>query len=650
MSQQPLRVLLIDDDEDDYILTRDLIGEMNGAVHSLDWVSDYDSGFKAMCANEYDVYLLDYRLGARTGIELLREAKQKGCLAPTIFLTGQGEREVDLEAMEAGATDYLEKNRLDVALLERAIRYAVTHWNYQTELERRVEERTLELETANRALRMSESRFRQALANAPMPVMLIDDREEILLLSQTWLDITGYRVEELETIEDWANLAHGEQSQQALDQLRKILRDKPDRELAEFSIHTATGTTRQWMFAASSLGELSDGRSLYICMANDVTERQHAEQALRDADRRKDEFLAVLAHELRNPLSPIRTGLEIMKRTSDPAQLEEVRDTMERQTIQMTRLIDDLLDVSRITRGRLELRSEVLELASVVRSALEATGPFIESEGHTLHVQLPDRPAYIHADPARLAQVLSNLLNNAAKYTHAGGEIWLTAQTRDGQVEITVRDTGMGIPPHNLNSIFEMFSQIDRSLESGYKGLGIGLTLVKSLVEMHRGTISVASEGPGKGSQFTVVLPIVPDPSPKPAEVIMVDHDESGIKRKILVVDDNRDAAQGLARLLELSGNEVSLAFDGEGAIESVESNRPGVVLMDIGMPKVNGYDAAIRIRSQSWGKSVVLVALTGWGQAEDRRRTKEAGFDYHLVKPVEPAELDQLLDRLDSK
>ena len=564
---------------------------------------------------------------------------------------GQGERQVDLNAMEAGATDYLEKNRLDAALLERSIRYAISHWDYQAELERRVAERTAELNEANQALRLSEGRFRQALTNAPLPVMLLDDRERILLLSQTWLDITGYREEELRTVEDWAERAYGDQKETALASIRKTLKQKPERALSEFFIRTASNTQRVWMFAASSLGQLSDGRTLYIYMANDVTERQQAEQALRNADRRKDEFLAVLAHELRNPLSPIRTGLEIMKHTTDPAHLREVRDTMERQVTQMTRLIDDLLDVSRITLGRMELRKQVVELEEIVQNACEASQPFIDSEQHTLHVKLPDEPAHLHGDPARLAQVLANLLNNAAKYTPSGGQIWLTAEREEGKVVIAVRDNGLGIPAEMLHTIFEMFSQIDRSLETGYKGLGIGLTLVKSLVEMHGGSIKVASEGRGRGSEFTVTLPTCPSPTDKPIPPEQLkEKSTTHVARKILVVDDNKDAARGLARLLQLTGNEVSVAYDGEHAIEAVMADRPAVVLMDIGMPKLNGYDAAVRIRSQPGGKEIVLVALTGWGQQEDRRRAKEAGFDYHLVKPVEPNELSQLIEQLETR
>lgn len=377
---------------------------------------------------------------------------------------------------------------------------------------------------------------------------------------------------------------------------------------------------------------------------NDVSALRRAEEAVREADRRKDEFLAMLAHELRNPLAPIRTGLELMKMVKDdPQTMEETRAIMERQTKQLVALVDDLLDVSRITRGKLELRKCRVKLSDVVQSAVEAAQPFIEDGGHELSVIVPDRPLYLNADPHRLAQVLSNLLNNSAKYTREGGDIVLSADRRGSDVVVSVKDSGVGIPADMRERIFEMFTQIDRSMEKTHSGLGIGLTLAKSIVEMHGGTIEVHSDGANRGTTFRVILPLLLE---IPAVESPVDPVEMPTpkERRVLIVDDNQAAASLLSSVVKMLGNEVRTAGDGEEAIAMADDFRPDVILMDLGMPKLNGYDAARHIRQQPWGRKMLLVALTGWGQDGDKQRTKEAGFDHHLVKPADPAELQNLL------
>jgi PAS domain S-box-containing protein len=368
---------------------------------------------------------------------------------------------------------------------------------------------------------------------------------------------------------------------------------------------------------------------------------------LREADRRKDEFLATLAHELRNPLAPIRNALEIMRLAgTSGAAAEQVRTMIQRQLTQMVRLVDDLLDVSRITRGKIELRKERVELAAVVASALETGRPLIEASGHELTVTIPPEPIPLDADLTRLAQAFSNLLQNAAKYTEQGGHVWLTAERHGGEVVVKVRDTGLGIPAEMLPRIFEMFIQVDRSLERSQGGLGVGLTLVKRLVEMHGGSVEARSDGAGMGSEFTVRLPVavaLPSHQPQPPK----GEGEKTIapaKRRILVVDDNKDSADSLSMMLGITGMDVRTAYDGLEAVAAAAAFNPDVVLLDIGLPKLNGYEAARRIREQPWGKDMVLVAVTGWGQEEDRRRSQEAGFNAHMVKPVDPAALQQLL------
>jgi PAS domain S-box-containing protein len=405
------------------------------------------------------------------------------------------------------------------------------------------------------------------------------------------------------------------------------------------------GVGLRWIRAAYvptyGSGAAPDG---WVGVIIDIDQQKQFENDLREADRRKDEFLAVLAHELRNPLAPICSGLELMRLAGDDrALVEEVRATMERQTRQMVRLIDDLLDVSRITRGTVELRKCRVELASIVQSAVETARPIIEDFRHRLTISLPREPVVLEADPTRIAQVIANLLNNAAKYMQRGGSIELKAHREGEWVTVSVKDSGIGIPAAMLDRVFDMFTQVDRSLEQSQSGLGIGLTLVKRLVEMHGGSVEAHSAGNGQGSEFVVRLPVVVG-SLSDADGGNDQQISATRKRRVLVVDDNEQAGKVLGMLLKALGNEVRTACDGLAAIDVAAEFRPDVILMDIGMPKLNGFETARRIREQPWGQKIVLAALTGWGQDEDRRRSKEAGFDYHFVKPVEPATLKKLL------
>lgn len=381
-----------------------------------------------------------------------------------------------------------------------------------------------------------------------------------------------------------------------------------------------------------------------------IDERKKAEEMLREADNRKDEFLATLAHELRNPLAPLRNGLELLKLVPehDRESTELAISMMERQLEQMVRLIDDLLDISRISLGRIKLHKERIELAESVRNAIETTRPLIEQMQHELIVDLPCEPIWLNADATRLAQVFSNLLNNAAKYTEPGGHIHLqiVCQTNHNQAVVTIKDDGIGIPQDMLSRVFELFTQVGRSLDKSSDGLGIGLSLVKNLLEMHDGGVEARSEGPGKGSEFIVSLPLAePQATQSSQNSDATDgmSDESTGYR-ILVVDDNRDAANSLARILKLKGNNTRTAYNGREAITVAEQFRPEVMLLDIGMPELNGYDTARHIRKQPWGHNILIVALTGWGQEEDRQQSQAAGFDFHLVKPIDPAAIDKLL------
>lgn len=394
-SDRAVRVLLVDENEDDYLLTQNLLEDVLGVHFKLDWQANYNLALDLIHRGSHDVYLIDYHLGIHTGVELIEQAQQINRSAPLILLTGQGERERDFAAMRAGAADYLEKGKLDSILLERSIRYAIQKKQSEEHLEKRVRDRTSELAKTNEALQ------------------------------------------------------------------------------------------------------------------REVRERLRAEEALREMNRCKDEFLATLAHELRNPLAPVRNALEIIRLgANNPQSLERGRTMMERQVVHMVRLIDDLLDISRITRGKIQLRTERIDLAAVVANAIEGSRPLIDAGNHRLHVSLRCPDVVMDADPTRLTQILMNLLNNAAKYTESGGDIYLDASTEKGMLVLRVKDTGCGIPAEMLSRVFTMFAQSERSRERSQGGLGIGLSLVRGLVELHGGSVEAQSDGPGKGSEFIVRLPL----------------------------------------------------------------------------------------------------------------------------------------------
>ena len=418
--------------------------------------------------------------------------------------------------------------------------------------------------------------------------------------------------------------------------------------------HFKTGAARWMAYKVLLLKDQGGNPIGFGTVSQDVTERKRLEDNLRRlaadlsaADRRKNEFLATLAHELRNPLAPMSNMLGVLKRAKGDQQVvERAHETIERQLDQMVRLVDDLLDWNRITHDRLELRRSEVELSSVIQQAVEVARPLLDSAGHKLVVALPEEPVYLHADRARLAQVFGNLLNNSAKYTGPEGAISLTAKRSNGEVIVTVKDNGAGIPADKLDSIFDMFMQVDRSSDQSQGGLGIGLTLVKRLVEMHSGSIQARSAGKGLGSEFVVRLPVLTQHAPAGDS----DGDgavESPIERRILIVDDNRDSADSLSMLLEITGNKTYLAHDGLEALEAAEKHRPDVMLLDIGLPRLDGREVCRRIREQPWGKDIVVLALTGWGQDDDRRKSEEAGFNGHLVKPVDYDELLALLEEL---
>ena len=480
-------------------------------------------------------------------------------------------------------------------------------------------------------------------------VLVADLKGRVTLMNPAAEEMTGWTMAEAGGKALWEifSVRREDTSQPVTIQIERVLKEgEKIRDASPLILMPRIGNPIPVAYSAAPIRDPHNGITSIVLIFRDESERHRSELALRNADKRKDEFLATLAHELRNPLAPICTGLELLDITSDdPQAASELRGMLIRQSRHMVRLIDDLLDVSRITRGKLELRKSHVDLAEIIRNAVETTQPLVESGGQHLVIKLPKRPIRLYADTNRLTQVFSNLLNNAVKFTPAEGRIELTAAQEGSKVTIDVADTGIGMPPDQLDEIFEMFTQVHGSSERVQSGLGIGLTLVRRLVELHDGEIEAYSAGENLGSKFSVRLPVLPAPeiSEKPGTRAGEAVQRTAIRR-VLVVDDNVDALESLSRLVACMGNDVRKAHDGLEAVESAESFRPDIVLMDLGMPRLDGYEAAKRMRQEPWGRALTLVATTGWGQDEHRRRAREAGFDHHLIKPIDIASLRSIL------
>ena len=511
---------------------------------------------------------------------------------------------------------------------------------------------------AEELLRASEERRRLALDAAELGMWHVEPVTRATKTDARYRAIFG-------TTEEWTDyfqafaVIHPDDLPAVKDAVAAATRlDNPAPYAIEYRIVHSDGSLR-WIVAKGRASFEGVGPTRRVASFNgtvaDISDRKRGEEEreqlvarLQEQDVRKDEFLAILAHELRNPLAPIRNGLQLMKLASNNREaVEKARAMMERQVGHMVRLIDDLLDLSRVSQGNLELKQERIELAEVIRNAVETSQPLIEQMGHELILVVPAVPIYLDGDMSRLAQVISNLLNNSAKYTERGGRIRLCAEQLGSEIVVTVEDNGVGIPAHMLSKVFEMFTQVDRSLEMSKGGLGIGLSLVQRLVELHGGSVQAHSEGECRGSAIVVRLPVVLSLAGDRQEDGEVQPVRSPPRRRILVVDDNRDAAISLAELLTIMGNETQTAYDGLEALAVAAAFKPDVTLLDIGLPKLNGYEVCRRIRQQAWGKSMVLYALTGWGQEEDQQRSLAAGFDAHLVKPILAAELETLLSGL---
>ena len=490
---------------------------------------------------------------------------------------------------------------------------------------------------AERTLRQSEMHFRSMADTVPSMLWVSDREGRATYVSKQWLEFTGRRPEQ-DLAMGWLENVHPEDRQSAEDAFRRASIGQQPFTL-DFRVRRRDGEYR-WM-ASSGAPKFSDvGRfEGYVGCVIDIDERKKLEQALKEADRRKDEFLALLGHELRNPLAPVRNSLSVLQLAGDDSERRRIStQIMDRQVGNLTRLVDDLLDVGRIVSGKVELRRQRTDAADFVRQGIETALPGLEGMGHRITTMMPTEPVHVDADPVRMTQVVSNLLNNAAKFTNRGGRIEVSLETVDGRARIAVKDSGIGIPPDKLESVFDMFVQVDTSPERRQGGLGLGLTLVKKIVEMHGGQVQARSAGAGLGSEFIVSLPLAQAAPQRAAAAVKA---KAAIQaRKFFIVDDNQDSAESLAMLLRMLGHDAGTAHSGEEALKALPAFRPDVVVCDISMPDMNGYELAGRLRGGRTDDSMVLVALTGFGSDEDRQRTAEAGFDAHFVKPADPQAL----------
>jgi len=495
---------------------------------------------------------------------------------------------------------------------------------------------------AEEELRRSEERFRQMAEAVPSIFWTAAPDGTITYANPQWLDYTGLTLEE--NARDWARrVLHPDDYERCVAEWQAALESGTPYEI-EVRNRGRNGEYRWFVTRATPVKDDRGCVLSWFGVTTDIHELKELQTALREADRRKDEFLATLSHELRNPLSPLQTGLELLRR-GGAQDAEKVLAMMKRQVTHLVRLVDDLLEISRITRGKIELRPERLDVADTVKAALETSGPLLEQAGHRVEVNLSSTPLSVRGDPVRLAQILSNLLNNAAKFTPPGGHVWISA-TREGEhAVLRVRDDGVGIDPQTLDRVFELFAQGSRA----EGGLGIGLALAKRIADLHGGQLEARSAGIGQGSEFIVRLPLAPS-APADQDARVVDSRAASLAScRVLVVEDNPDTAEGLRMILQLSGCEVEVRQDGTTALEAVQAFRPSVLLLDLGLPGLDGFEVARQLKQRSELSGLTLIALTGWGHEEHRRLAREAGFDLYLVKPVDPVKLISVIQSLGS-
>jgi len=615
-------VLLADDNAD----MREYVSELLGSRFRVVTAVNGDHALKLLATEHPDVVVSDVMMPELDGFGLLRAIREHPAWSelPVILLSARAGEEARIEGFGANADDYIVKPFAAKELLAR-----ISNQIAMGKLRRE----------ARQAVAASEERFRTALSSATVGFMILqavrDHAGTVVDAQWRYVNpaaerLVGRAAEEMVGHRVGLVLPRTFEAPELSDTVLRVIETGV---AADIEVRLRLGERERWFH--NSITRFGDGVVIWF---SDITERKQVEAELRELDRRKDEFLAILAHELRNPLAPIRQAAAILgARGATPEQLHRSQSVIERQVHHMARLLDDLLDVSRITRGTLELRREWLDVQSIVDAAIETSRPAIDSKRHTLAVSISKALPRIEVDGMRMAQVLSNLLTNAAKYTDPGGRIDLHVERDGGDLLIRVHDTGIGMEPEALPRVFEMFSQLRPALERSEGGLGIGLALVKGLVTLHGGSIDVHSGGIGQGSEFRVRIPLSAADTGAVAQKVITDIAATGRGRRVLVVDDNADAAESLAMLLSLDGHEVRTAVDADQALDVAAHFQPELAILDIGLPRKNGYELARDLRRQRATRRAILIALTGWGQHEDRSRAYLAGFDQHLTKPVDP-------------
>ncbi|HZI81175.1 MAG TPA: response regulator [Vicinamibacterales bacterium] len=611
----------------------------------------------SLVSEDFGLLILDIRMPDMSGFELAHLIKQrkKSAAVPIIFLTAFYNEDQDVVAgYGTGAVDYLHKpvnatvlrskvavfvelhrKSRELVMANRALLLEVTERRRAEEqlrelnesLDRRVTERS-------EALRESEQRFRTMADQTPMMMWVTSPSGVVEFVNKEYCSFFGVSPEE-STQSGWRMPLHEDDSSY-LRALFEALRTRRPFQ-SDARMRRADGEWR-WMMSNGAPRTSPSGEFLgMIVTSHDVTDQRHAATMQQQIARAKDEFIAVLAHELRSPLAPIRTSVGILRAHATHPLIVRCGDIIDRQTAHMARLLDDLLDTSRLSRNTLTLQRARVRLGEVLQSAMEIASPLIDQQRLELEVDGLDEPVWLDADHARLTQVFGNLLNNAAKYSKPGGRVNLMVRPAPGWVVVSVRDSGIGIAPDMLDRVFEPFTQATMARDHAPGGVGIGLSLAHRLVEMHGGSIQAVSDGPGFGSEFVVRLPVCPDDVVVQERPVAPAVTDAPLPRRVLVADDNVDSADMEAALLSAVGCEVRTVYDGESTLREAERFRPDVVLLDIGMPDIDGHEVCARIRSQSWGGNIVLIAVSGWGQEGDRRRSARAGFNMHLVKPVDP-------------
>jgi signal transduction histidine kinase/DNA-binding response OmpR family regulator len=701
---EKINILIVDDLPEKILVLRSILEELGENVVAA------NSGAEALrrvLEQDFAVILLDVYMPDMNGFEtaaLIRQ-RRKSAHTPIIFITAFADEMHTAQGYSMGAVDYI-LSPIVPEILRTKVKVFVDLYRMTQQVRRQADERVaLARAEAARAAAEEATRRSTFLAEASKVLSRSLDYEatlrDLLRLSVPYLaDLSAITLADeqgrtRQTQLAWADAEHGPRTllvpapeglhQRLAESIRRVLESGRTESLDELSPATTALASRSDaqnesaaprpdfdLHALVLIPLLARGRALgVLTLGMGPSGRRYAPSDLalaeelagraaialdnarlyrnvQEADRHKNEFLSMLAHELRNPLAPIRNAVEILRlRGSNEPEIRAVQDMIDRQVRQLVRLVDDLLDLSRITRGKIHLQMETVDVAEVIAHAVETSRPLIDARRHELTVDLSPQPLRVRGDPVRLAQVVSNLLNNSAKYTEEGGNIQVRAESSGDWAVLHVQDNGVGIPAEMLSSIFELFTQVDRSLDRAQGGLGIGLTLVHKLVEMHGGRVEASSAGPNQGSAFRVFLPLLSAaeaPSEPPTGFDTLSHSP---RRRVLVVDDNADSARSLAMLLEMGGHEVRLCFDGPSSLKEVERFLPEVVLLDIGLPGMDGLSVARALRARGFSPRPVLVALTGYGQAEDVQRSYEAGFDHHLVKPADPQALTALLASL---